>query len=86
MCERYGPPEVVQIRDVPTPVPADEGWLLSVVYNAIEDSSELVILDARNFDGEPVARIALPQPDPVRVPRHLAARIHLVRRFLRTRP
>lgn len=23
VCERYGPPEVVQIRDVPTPVPAD---------------------------------------------------------------
>jgi NADPH:quinone reductase-like Zn-dependent oxidoreductase len=23
VCERYGPPEVVQIREVPTPVPAD---------------------------------------------------------------
>ncbi len=41
-----------------------EGWVLAVVYNAIEDRSELVILDATNFDGEPVATVALPQRVP----------------------
>jgi NADPH:quinone reductase-like Zn-dependent oxidoreductase len=28
VCERYGPPEVVQIREVPTPVPADDEVLV----------------------------------------------------------
>jgi NADPH:quinone reductase-like Zn-dependent oxidoreductase len=28
VCERYGPPEVVQIREVPTPAPADREVLL----------------------------------------------------------
>jgi NADPH:quinone reductase-like Zn-dependent oxidoreductase len=28
VCERYGPPEVVQIREVPTPVPADNEVLV----------------------------------------------------------
>jgi NADPH:quinone reductase-like Zn-dependent oxidoreductase len=28
VCERYGPPEVVQIRDVPKPVPADDEVLV----------------------------------------------------------
>jgi NADPH:quinone reductase-like Zn-dependent oxidoreductase len=30
VCERYGPPEVVQIREVPTPVPADDEVLVEV--------------------------------------------------------
>ncbi len=42
----------------------DEGWVLSVVYNAVEDTSELVILDTTNFGGEPVATVALPQRVP----------------------
>jgi carotenoid cleavage dioxygenase len=42
----------------------DEGWVLSVVYNALDDSSSLVILDATNFGGDPVATIALPQRVP----------------------
>ena len=42
----------------------DEGWVLSVVYNAIEDRSDLVILDATSFGGEPVATVALPQRVP----------------------
>jgi carotenoid cleavage dioxygenase len=42
----------------------DEGWILSVVYNALEDSSALVILDATDFGGDPVATIALPQRVP----------------------
>jgi NADPH:quinone reductase-like Zn-dependent oxidoreductase len=28
VCERYGPPEVVQIRELPTPVPADDEVLV----------------------------------------------------------
>jgi carotenoid cleavage dioxygenase-like enzyme len=44
--------------------PEDAGWVLSVVYNAIEDRSDLVILDATDFAGRPVATVALPQRVP----------------------
>jgi carotenoid cleavage dioxygenase-like enzyme len=42
----------------------DEGWILSYVYDQKRDLSDVVILDAQNFSGEPVATIRLP----VRVP------------------
>jgi carotenoid cleavage dioxygenase-like enzyme len=33
----------------------DDGFVLTVVYDAPEDTSYLAILDARNVDAEPVA-------------------------------
>jgi carotenoid cleavage oxygenase len=42
----------------------DEGWLLSVVYDGDRDGSDLVILDARDFGGDPVATVRLPQRVP----------------------
>lgn len=38
----------------------DEGWVLSVVYDAARDRSDLVILDATSFTGPPVATVHLP--------------------------
>ena len=38
----------------------DEGWILSFVYDAARDTSDLVIIDASNFDAPPVARIHMP--------------------------
>jgi carotenoid cleavage dioxygenase len=38
----------------------DEGWILSVVYDATRDASDLVILDATSFGGPPVATVHLP--------------------------
>lgn len=38
----------------------DEGWVLSVVYDATTDRSDLVILDATSFAGPPVATVHLP--------------------------
>ena len=38
----------------------DEGWILSVVYDASRDASDLVILDATSFAGPPVATVHLP--------------------------
>ncbi|WP_454873511.1 carotenoid oxygenase family protein [Paraburkholderia xenovorans] len=43
----------------PSPDSEDHGWLLSVWWNPMRNSSELLILDAREFDGEPVARIRI---------------------------
>ena len=42
----------------------DEGWVMSYVYDATTDRSDIVVLDARDFTGDPVATIHLP----VRVP------------------
>jgi carotenoid cleavage dioxygenase len=42
----------------------DEGWLLSLVYDAGRDASDLVILDATDFTGKEVARVHLPQRVP----------------------
>ncbi len=46
--------------------PADEsnGWYIAYVYDAARDGSDLVILDASDFAGKPVARIQLPRRVP----------------------
>jgi carotenoid cleavage oxygenase len=38
----------------------DEGWVLTVVYDATTDTSDLVILDGTSFGGPPVAVVHLP--------------------------
>jgi|SRR5215469_3225278 len=45
---------------------ADElsGWYLSYVYDPVRDGSDLVIIDASDFQGKPVARVQLPQRVP----------------------
>lgn len=42
----------------------DEGWILSYVYDATTDRSDVVILAADDFTGDPVATIHLPQRVP----------------------
>lgn len=42
----------------------DDGWLMSYVYDAATDRSELCILDARDLSVPPVARVLLPQRVP----------------------
>lgn len=42
----------------------DDGWVMAYVYDATTDRSDVVVLDARDFAGPPVATIHLP----VRVP------------------
>jgi carotenoid cleavage dioxygenase-like enzyme len=42
----------------------DDGWVMSYVYDATTDRSDVVVLDARDFTGDPVATVHLP----VRVP------------------
>jgi carotenoid cleavage dioxygenase-like enzyme len=59
-----GPGEAVFVPS--TAGPADElaGWYLGYVYDPGRDGSDLVILDASDFAGEPVARIKLPHRVP----------------------
>ena len=42
----------------------DDGWVMAYVYDAGKNTSDVVILDAQDFSGPPVATVALP----VRVP------------------
>lgn len=50
----------------PAPGQSDElaGWYLSYVYDPVRDGSDLVIIDASDFEAEPVARVRLPQRVP----------------------
>jgi carotenoid cleavage dioxygenase len=40
------------------------GWYLTYVYDPVTDGSDLVIIDASDFEGEPVARVRLPRRVP----------------------
>src|SRR5512132_2356834 len=42
VCERYGPPEVVQIREVPTPVPADGEVLVKAFATTVNSGDARV--------------------------------------------
>jgi len=42
----------------------DDGWLLNIVFDRETESSDLVIVDARDMEGEPVARVHLPRRVP----------------------
>ena len=42
----------------------DDGWIMAYVYDATADSSDVVILAAQDFTGDPVATIGLPQRVP----------------------
>ncbi|MEV0381365.1 carotenoid oxygenase family protein [Nonomuraea sp. NPDC050643] len=42
----------------------EDGWILSVVYDANRDGSDLIVVDASDFTAPPVARVRLPQRVP----------------------
>jgi len=42
----------------------DEGWLMGLVIDRRRETTDLAILDARNFEGEPVASVRLPHRVP----------------------
>ncbi len=63
----YGPGRVtMEPAFVPRPdaVAEDDGWILSVVYDATTESSELVVVAAADLASGPVARVYLPQRVP----------------------
>jgi carotenoid cleavage dioxygenase len=51
---------------VPSSVDADQGdgFVLALSYDAETDSSDLVIIDAQDFEGPPLGRVKLPQRVP----------------------
>ena len=68
---RFGSPEAPggpgEAVFVPSPVgSADEsnGWYITYVYDPVDDSSDLVILDAADIAAAPVARIRMPRRVP----------------------
>ena len=55
----------------------DDGWLLNAVYDAATERTDVCVLDARDVAAGPIARVHLPAPDAVRVPRQLVPRPRL---------
>ncbi len=57
---------VVIARKAPRPgaIAEDDGWLLTMVWDAVALQSELLVIDAQNFTSEPVARVIMPQRVP----------------------
>ena len=42
----------------------DEGWVISLAHDTVSDESRLLIIDAQNFSGPPVATVHLPRRVP----------------------
>ncbi|EHB57631.1 9-cis-epoxycarotenoid dioxygenase [Mycolicibacterium rhodesiae JS60] len=59
-----GPGEAVFVPSTSGPADESNGWYMGYVYDAARDGSDLVILDASDFAGKPVARIQLPRRVP----------------------
>jgi len=59
-----GPGEAVFVPSTSGSPDEEAGWYLAYVYDPARDSSDLVIIDAGDFGGEPVARIRLPRRVP----------------------
>jgi carotenoid cleavage oxygenase len=57
------PGEAVFVAD-PNGTAEDHGWLLNYVWDATTDTSDLVIVDSRDFIGAPIATIHLPRRIP----------------------
>ena len=59
---------VIDPRDpdasIDDPSNEDDGWIMSYVHDATTDTANVVILDAQDFSGEPVATVHLPQRVP----------------------
>jgi carotenoid cleavage dioxygenase-like enzyme len=67
--QRYKVPEGDQNSEpifVPRPAASDEddGWLIVCVYRRETDTSDLVILDGRNIESDPMATVSLPRRIP----------------------
>ena len=58
------PGEAVFVPSTTGPADEDNGWYLGYVYDPARDGSDLVIIDASDFAGSPVARIKLPHRVP----------------------
>jgi len=59
-----GPGEAVFVPSTSGPADESSGWYLGYVYDPERNGSDLVIIDASDFTGPPVARISLPQRVP----------------------
>lgn len=59
-----GAPDEAVFAPVPGQSDESAGWYLTYVYDPVRDGSDLVVIDASDFDGEPVARVRLPRRVP----------------------
>jgi len=62
--EPGGPGEAVFVPSPSGPPDETNGWYIAYVYDPTRNGSDLVILDASDFSGDPIARIKLPRRVP----------------------
>ncbi len=60
--ERFGGEPVFVARNGGTD--EDDGWLVTFVYDEIEGTSEMIVVDAKNITAAPLARVMIPQRVP----------------------
>jgi carotenoid cleavage dioxygenase-like enzyme len=60
---RYAPGEPVFIPKA-ADAAENDGWVIALRYDREEDRSDLIVLDANEFDGDPVAIVHLPRRVP----------------------
>lgn len=78
---RTGAPGEAVFASAPGQCDELAGWYLTYVYDPVRDGSDLVIVDASDFEADPVARVRLPH----RVPHGLEAGYPIKRRTPATR-
>ena len=59
-----GPGEAVFVPSPSGSADESNGWYIAYVYDPVNDSSDLVILDASDIAAAPVARIRMPRRVP----------------------
>jgi carotenoid cleavage dioxygenase-like enzyme len=67
-CRGFGPNKIVGepcFAPEPGGRAENDGWVVAYVHEADGSASELVVLDARDFAAEPVARVLLPRRVPL---------------------
>lgn len=60
--ERYGGEAVFVPR--PNATLEDDGWLITFVYDTEQNTSEMLVINAKDMAAEPIARVILPQRVP----------------------
>ena len=61
-ANRFGGEGVFVPRD--GAVAEDDGWVVTYVYDEREGGSEMLVVNAQDFDGEPQARVLIPSRVP----------------------
>jgi 8'-apo-carotenoid 13,14-cleaving dioxygenase len=64
-CGPSQPGDLVFVADPSRPSDADAGWLVGFAHTDSPDAAEVVVFDAADFTGSPIAAVRIPRPIPL---------------------